>query len=315
VTRNYDMIGPIVAGDVTADGIDLTLDRTSPIGAFLEDESFQAGEMSFSVYLQRLAAGQTGIVGVPVFLMRGFRQRCFFVQRDAGIASLTDLAHKRIGTNGWPDTGNTWSRLALLDEGVDLGTIEWWVGAIDGATDELFGHRANVVGLPEHVRQTPAGASLVGMLLEGRLDALMIPWPPRGFRDADSPVVRLIADYREAEREYARRVGFCPAHHILGVREELVTRHPEIARSLYDAFERSRRLAEERRWMLADTSPWALTDLEETTKLLGADWQAHGVGPNATMIRALCDTMRAQGLIDAPIAVEQVFADFARLAG
>ncbi|MGH9173583.1 MAG: nitrate ABC transporter substrate-binding protein, partial [Vicinamibacterales bacterium] len=95
VTRNYDQVMPLVSGDVLPEGIALTLDRATPIGNFLTDDGFQAGEMSFSQYLRRLAAGDREIVGVPVFLMRGFRQRCFFVRRGSHLQSLADLEGKR----------------------------------------------------------------------------------------------------------------------------------------------------------------------------------------------------------------------------
>ena len=315
VTRNYDMLGPLVAGDVVPDGIELTLDREAAIGTFPQNAALQAGEMSFSGYLRRIAAGADTIVALPIVLMRGYRQRCFFTRRGSGLSSLADLAGKRVGTNGWPDTGNTWSRLALLDAGVSLDSMSWWVGTIDGATDELFGHRASLAGLPERVTPVPTGQSLVEMLLSGRLDALMIPWPPRGFYATDSPIVRLVPDYRMVEQAYGRRVRYCPGHHILGVRADLLQRHPEVARTLFEAFEASRRQAEERRLNLADTSPWVLADLEETATMLGADWQAHGVAPNRAMIGALAETMHTQGIVERALEVDDVFAGFERLLG
>jgi 4,5-dihydroxyphthalate decarboxylase len=151
------------------------------------------------------------------------------------------------------------------------------------------------------------------MLLADELDALMIPWPPHRFYDQNGPVVRLIPDYRRAEQAYAQQVGFWPAHHLIGVRTEFANTHPDAVRGVYDLFERSRVLAEERRWALADTTPWLLTELEETTNLLGQDWQAYGVEPNRKMVQALCEELHAQGIVEFPIDPGAAFADFERL--
>ena len=314
VTRDYDVITPLLSGDVTPEGIDLHLDRASPIGAFREEASFQAGEMSFSQYLRRLDAGESDIIGLPVFLMRGFRQRCFFTRRGSDLSTFQDLRGKRVGTNGWPDSGNTWSRSLLRAEGVGIDEVDWFVGPIDGVTDQALGHRFSTDGLPANVQAAPEGESLVGMLVAGDLDAMMVPWPPRSFYEPDSPVVRLLPDYQQAEEEYARQVGFCPTHHILGVRASVLDEAPWIAGSLFQAFEQARKLTEERRRVLADTSPWLLADLERTHEILGRDWQANGVEGNEAVIDTFCEEIHAQGITRQRIPTEAVFSDFARLA-
>lgn len=313
VIRNYDIITPLLTGDVVAEGIDLEFDRESSIGAFQSDASLDAGEMSFSGYLRQLDAGGTDVVGLPVFPMRGFRQRCFFVKRGSELASFKDLAGKRIGTNGWPDSGNTWSRSLLRAEGVDIEQIEWVVGPIDGVVDEAFGHRVSSAGLPAHARVAADGATLVGMLDAGDLDALMMPWPPQGFYEPDSPVVRLLPDFRRAEEEYARQVGFCPTHHILGVRTAVLEKDPWIAASLFNAFEQARELTDQRRLVLADTSPWVQADLEQAIELLGPGWQAHGIEGNEPVIDTFCEEMQAQGTISQRFDPQSAFARFLEL--
>lgn len=81
ITRDYYQVEPLANGDVTPDGIELTIDRSVPMGVFLADAAVPAGEMSFAQYVRRRAAGDGEVVGLPVFAMRGFRQRCFFVRR------------------------------------------------------------------------------------------------------------------------------------------------------------------------------------------------------------------------------------------
>ncbi len=308
ITRDYYQMEALASGEVSPEGIDLAIDRSVPMTVFLEDASVPAGEMSFAQYVRRQAAGDTEVVGLPIFVMRGFRQRCFFVRRGSGLESFRDLAGKRVGTNGWPDSGNTWSRSLLRNEGVGLDQVEWWVGPID----DPAGKRMAAAELPDSVRPIASDATLVGMLTAGSLDAIMIPWPPKVFYNVDSPIVRLLPDYRATEHAYAQQFGFYPGLHIVAVKASFLTRHPWVAHSLFDAFERAWTLAEERVWRWTDSTPWLLDDLERIRKVVGPNWQAHGIEPNRTMIQTFCDEVAAQGLIDRPVSVDDLFAEFSR---
>ncbi|HUG13891.1 MAG TPA: ABC transporter substrate-binding protein, partial [Thermomicrobiales bacterium] len=269
------------------------------------------GEMSFSKYLIGLSAGDRGFVGLPLFVMRAFRHRCFFVRRDSGVSSFADLAGKRIGTNGWPDTGNTWSRAALRAAGAGIDSITWWVGPIDETVEQAFGH-APATSVPEGVNVVPRGRTLAGMLVDGDLDAMMVPWPPSVFYEPDSPIARLFPDYRAVEAAYFRSTGIYPGHHILGLRREVVDAHPWVARRLYDAFEESRLLSQAKRLMLTDVTPWSLADLEETVATFGRDWQPNGVEANRAMVEAFCEEQFAQRLVARKVDADTVFAEFER---
>lgn len=328
VARSYDLLMPLACGDVEIEGADadieavaadiqaveLNLDRQTDMKEFLVDQSFHAGEMSFSQYLIRMALGDREFVGLPIFLMRGFRHRCFYVLSGSGLTSFGHLAGKRVGTNGWVDTGNTWSRAALREQGVNIGQIEWWVGPVDDPAYDSFGKRP-AVKLPANVRPVAAGRTLQEMLLGKELDALMCPWPPKRFSEPASPIVRLYHNYQEVEQDYAQCIGFYPGFHILAIRRPVLERHPWLARTLFEAFERSRLQAGANRRWLADTSPWYLADLEVTEQVLGADWQAHGIEPNQRMIQALCEEEYAQGLIPEPLDHKAVFQEFAEMMG
>ena len=306
ITRDYYQVEPLVTGTIVPDGIDLTIDRSVPMTVFLADAVIPAGEMSFAQYVRRKAAGDTEVVGLPVFMMRGFRQRCFFVRQESGLESFADLAGSRVGTNGWPDSGNTWSRSLLRNDGVELDQVEWWVGP----TEDPAGKRMTAVDLPASVRPLADGETLVSMLTAGALDAIMIPWPPTGFYDAGSQLRRLLPDYRSAELAYARQFGFWPGLHVVGVRAAFLNEHPWVAPSLFDAFERAWRVSEQRLWDWMDSTPWLLDDLEQIRTIVGPDWQAHGVEPNRVMIQTFCDELAAQEVIARPVSVDELFSDF-----
>lgn len=102
-TRDYDHVSPLATGDVTVEGVGLTLIRSfDALTRVAKDASLDGGEVSFSRYLHGLAAGDSSLVGLPAFVVRG-----------SGLGDVTDLAGKRVGTNEWPATGNTWTRVVL----------------------------------------------------------------------------------------------------------------------------------------------------------------------------------------------------------
>jgi 4,5-dihydroxyphthalate decarboxylase len=310
VTNDFDFLAPLALGEVVAEGVDLRFERRADaLDHTLADGSVDAGELSFARHVARLAVDDRSFVGLPFFPHRAFRHRCFFVRRGSELSGLADLAGRRVGTNEWPATGNTWSRAALREQGVAIEGMRWWVGSVDGAPS----NRPQGV-LPPYVQPCPPDRTLLELLLAGELDALMCPKPPRGFRDPSGPVVRLLPDYRLVEQAYYRRTGVYPAHHIVGVRRELFERQPRMALSLYRALDGSvRRWAAESR-PLAELTPWMLAELEEIDGLMGTGWRANGVEPNHRMIQTLCDELHAQGLVERRLEASALFAEFEAVA-
>ena len=307
--KDYDHIAPLRSGDVKPEGVALSFDfGPDVLNRVVNLPDVQVGELSFGRYLIRVASGDRSIVGLPIFTTCLFRQRCFYVGQASRLQALADLAGTRIGTNEWPATGNTWARAALREQGVDLASIAWSVGTVDGPSPGSVKDP-----LPAHVRPAPAGRSLREMLLAGELDALMIAYPPEGFYRPDSAIRRLIPDWVGAEKAYLARVGYIPAHHVMGIKRSLVEQQPWVVKSLFDAFDRSKRLWQEGRLKLTDTTPWILAEIEEARTLVGEDWQPYGVVPNRAVIAALCQEQYAQGLVEKPLDPAAAFADFERI--
>jgi len=307
LTKDYDYLGPLGAADVAVEGIDLTFMRSTEtaLNRTLSDPSVDAGELSFARHVIRVAEGDRSFIGIPFFIVRAFRHRCFFVRRGSSLRSLKELKGRRIGTNEWPATGNTWSRAALREQGVPIQEIEWSVGPVDGAPS-----KRPQGALPSNVHPAPAGRTLREMLLDEELDALMVPDPPAEFYETDSPIVRLISDYAAAEREYYRRTGVYPAHHIVGMRKEAFDRSPAAARGLCAVLETSKSRWLDRINELTETTPWLIAEIEVSQALFGRDWNPSGVPANMTMIQALCDELSAQGLVSRRVDAAEVFQEF-----
>jgi 4,5-dihydroxyphthalate decarboxylase len=316
IAYHHDHLYPLACGDIKPKGIDLTFDRDVPLAALSQDDStYQAGETSLGLHMLRTSQGPRDWVGLPVFPMRQFRHRCFLVKRGSPMFDLADLKSlegKRVGLDGWPNSGNTWTRIVLREAGVDIWKINWVIAPVDGPA---AAPRSDVPPLdqPSNVTAGPVGKSLVDLTLSGEIDVLVTAFLPKGFYDADYPLVHMLPDYRTAERAYLQRVGYCPAHHMVTVRRSLLERDPWIVRSLFDAFEASKNFWREQRRKLQDTSPWLLTDLEESAILFDGDWNPYGLEPNLKMLTDFTPDQYAQKLVTAAVDPVAAFADFTQM--
>ena len=309
-TRNYAYVQPLATGDVRPNGIDLDLIRTwdalPRVAARTPDLS--GGEASFGRYLLGLGAGDRSVIGLPIFLMRGFRHRCFFVHRDSPLRDIRELRGKRVGIHEWPATGNTWARALLREQGVPIPSIQWLMGQVSQGYAPVPKDT-----LPAGVARAPDDRFLVDMLAGGEIDALVCPWPPAGFYTRGGPVRRLYPDFAQLEQEYFRRTGIYPGHHIVVLRRDLVEAHPEVVPEVYRAFDEARRLTEANFRAIAEILPWLLDELERDTSLLGDDLHPYGVEANRHMIEAFCDEQFAQGLTNQRLDPVRAFAEFERL--
>ena len=311
-TRNYAYVQPLATGDVAPNGIDLELIRTwdalPRVAANSPDLS--GGEASFGRYLLGIAAGDRSVIGLPIFLMRGFRHRCFFVQRDSPLRDLRELRGKRVGINEWPASGNTWARALLREQGVPIPSIQWLVGQVSEGYKPVPKD-----SLPAGVDRAPDGRLLVDMLASGEIDGLVCPWPPAGFYTPGGPLRRLYPDFARVEQDYFRRTRIYPGHHIVVLRRDLVEAHPEVVTALYNAFDEARRLTEINFRAIAEILPWLLDELERDTSLLGDDLHPYGLDANRHMIEAFCDEQSAQGLTPQRLDPVRAFAEFEELTG
>jgi 4,5-dihydroxyphthalate decarboxylase len=310
VTRNYAYVQPLATGDVSPQGVDLhvirTWDALPRVAANSSD--VQGGEASFGRYLLGLAGGDRSQVGLPIFLMRGFRQRCFFVRNDSSLHEIADLRGKRVGINEWPATGNTWARALLRDQDVPIQSVAWLVGQVSEGYKPVPNDR-----LPAGVERAPADRMLVDMLVSGDIDALVCPWPPAGFYAPDSHVRRLYPDFAQVEQAYFQRSGIYPGHHIIVLRRDLVDAYPEVVGALYTAFDEARRATEAGFHAISEILPWLLAELERDTRLLGQDLHPYGVAANHRMIEAFCEEQFAQGLTTSRLDPACAFAEFEQL--
>jgi len=305
---------PLALGDVRSDRLRVVVERRGGTPNLLAEPDLDAAETSFSRYLRAVAAGNRSLVGIPAFVMTGFRQRCIITTQPSPLRELAQLGGCRIGLTGWADSGNIWTRALLRREGVEIPDVQWLVGPL--TAQHPVEDRIGPGGAPTNVAHTPAGRSLVEMLLTGDLDAVMTLFMPPGFHGLNSALRPLLTDFSIREVEYFRSVGFVPGMHLITVRSAMTDRHPWVGSDLLELLRASKSQWVSDRAKLVDAGPWAISEVDRTVKTFGtADWMAYGENESASMVAAFCKEMQEQGILSYAVDPSLVFQEYRRLAG
>jgi 4,5-dihydroxyphthalate decarboxylase len=308
--RPWAHLMPLFAGLVAPGDFDLQLRACPETPDLLDEPGLDGAETSFSRYVLARGRGDDRLVGLPAFVMRSFRQRCFIVRDDSEIDSLEQLRGRRVGLTGWPDSGNTWTRALLRRVGLENDEIKWWLGPV--ARGDRPKHLDNA-GLPPNVQVAAPGDSLLDGLAEGLLDAIMSPFTPADLQASPGEFRHLLPNLAEAEAAYFAEVGFVPGIHVVALKRELVSQHPWLPRAVLELLEESKRVWARDRRHYADATPWALQDLFRTERVFGSDWMPYGVEANHSMTAAFCRELHEQHISPSPVDASSVFADYARL--
>jgi 4,5-dihydroxyphthalate decarboxylase len=269
---------------------------------------FDASEMSSSEFVARHAAGDCPFVALPVFPSRVFRHGHIAIDRRV-IAGPKDLAGKHIGVPLYGMTAAIFIRgLLQHDFGVDLSRVTWVEGALNEA--KPHGNPTRVkLAKPVAIETNHSGKSLSDLIAAGEISATIGPGLPASAK-RDPNVGRLFPDYQAREKDYYRRTGIFPIMHLVVVRRDIYERHPFVATSLYRALCDAKDLALKKmrtggtlRYML----PWIAAELEEIDQVFGGDPWPYGIEPNRATLTALVQFMAEQGLIAAPVPIEDLF--------
>ena len=255
---------------------------------------FDVSEMAMTTFITARAHGKK-IAALPIFLMRAFHHGAVRVNTKAGIATPKDLEGKRVGVNrGYTVTTGLWARSVLANQyGVDLSKITWVLSG-----DE---HVAEYVP-PSNVVPIEKGRKMADMLASGELVAAI------GV-DSDHPDVRpLIPDAKEAGFEALRTRGHYPINHLMVIREELLEKHPHLARDVFDAFAEAKRVYLDRLRSGAIEKPTAVDEMHKRVMgITGKDPLPYGIAPNRQALEEWVASALEQKIITQPVTVEELF--------
>jgi 4,5-dihydroxyphthalate decarboxylase len=312
---DYDRVKAILDGRVAVDGFALKPTVMTPTDIFARaftEAPFDVSELSLSSYMLQVARGACAYVAIPVFVSRAFRHGGVFVRADRGIRKPKDLEGRLVGVPEYQMTMAMWVRGILQDEyGVDFREIRWRTGGLaePGRKERL------ALALPAAMDVRPIGAAdtLDGLLVAGKLDAVVAPATPPSFAAGDTRVARLFADPAAAERAYYRKTGMFPIMHVIGLRRVIAEENPTLPAALFRAFVAARDMALRELQETAEASanrvtlPWFAAEWEATRALMGGRIWPYGVADNVKELETACRYSAEQGLAQRRLAVAELF--------
>ena len=269
-------------------------------GRMFRDREFDICEQSLSSYVMAKSRGAT-FSATPVFPRRLFSQSCWFANLKSGIDGPADLKGKRVGVLSFQTTLSVLAKGDLKQEyGVAWQDVDWFVMqaeeiAWQGQDD------ASISTIPE-------GMTAAEMLLDGKLDAVVMPNPPSSIVSCTGRIKRLFEDPRGECVSYYRKNGYCPIMHLMVFPDEVVETAPWLPQAVIEMCDEATRLTfdyyQDPNYSLLLFSG---QELENQRAVLGTDpWQS-GLAANRNNLERFIDFMVDQQLIDEPIPVESLF--------
>lgn len=299
---HYDRTHPLFSGAVTIAGAELNVcPPPLPGDACYQPvyEQFDIAEMSLSWFVMARLRGEP-LIALPIFPLRMFIQPYLFCREPSVIARPQDLQGKRIGIQQYRITVGLWTRGILKEHhGVDYARNEWIAGEPEGAGFQI----------PGNINLEIKNENLETLLLDGALDALILPNVSKLFRAGDRRIRRVFADCRVAVGDYFQATGIFPITHAMVVHERLLAKHPWLAQQLVAAFnEADRRCQIDYEYPKRFSFPTAVLFLEEEEKRFGKNPWQHGLEPNRRVLEKFVEYARDQGYISIQPRLDDIFA-------
>jgi 4,5-dihydroxyphthalate decarboxylase len=308
---NYDRVRPLMDGAIRIDGVDPVFMNLPPEEIFFRafrSMDFDICELSLSSFTLKTAEGNCPYVGVPAFVSRAFRHNSIYVRKDR-IRVPADLKGRRVGLPEYQLTACVWARIILEDDhGVKPSEMTWVRGGIaNPARPEKIS-----ISLPVGVRMEDAreGLTISELLSRGEIDGFIAPRAPHLAGESNSKIGWLFDDPIAAGRDYFKRTGIFPIMHIVGIRAELVEKHPWLPAAVFKAFSESKSKCLE---TLQDTSaskvtlPFVQEQLRAAREFMGPDFWSYGLEANRKVLESFLRHHHAQGLSSRLVSPEELF--------
>jgi 4,5-dihydroxyphthalate decarboxylase len=224
---DYPHTAALKAGRITSERVALDFASYSPTNKgfkpMVREQAFDVSEMAIVTYLIARRFNKPMVL-LPAVMMGRFQHRYALYNPAHGAMSVSDLAGKRVGIRSFTTTTGAWLRGILAnDYGVDLDGIHW-----------VSFEEPHVAEYVDTTERAPPGKSVVQMLLDGELDAVI------GETSDDPRLKPLFEDVKAEEKAWFARHGVVPVNHFVVVSGALAAADPEAVREVFRMLKQSR---------------------------------------------------------------------------
>jgi 4,5-dihydroxyphthalate decarboxylase len=224
---DYPHTAALKAGAIPSDLLALDFVNYSPTNKgfkpMVREQAFDVSEMAIVTYLIARSFNKPMVL-LPAVMMGRFQHRYALYNPAHGHLSVSDLEGKRVGIRSFTTTTGAWLRGILAnDYGVDLDGLHW-----------VSFEEPHVAEYVDSTERAPPGKTIIGMLLDGELDAVI------GETSDDPRLKPLFDDAKAEEKTWFARHGVVPVNHVVVVSGALAASDPEAVREVFRMLKQSR---------------------------------------------------------------------------
>jgi 4,5-dihydroxyphthalate decarboxylase len=248
----------------------------------VREGKFDCGELAIVTFLMAKRYGKPLVI-LPATVLGRFQQHTIVYNAARGALKPSDLNGRRVGLRSYSVTTATWVRGILQHEyGVDPARVTWL------CSDDA--HLAEFRDPPNVVRTPPGAKPFDQMLLDGEIDAAVIPDTPK-----DPRIQPLIPEPQAAARAWYAKHGVIPINHLIAVQRPLAEARPDAVREIYRLFFESKKAA-----------PPAAD---------GIDFFPFGVEANRKPVETIVGYCVEQKILPRPYSVDEIFGEGMKVLG
>lgn len=276
---DYPVVRALKSGEVRSDVVEFDFcgPKTANQGfkPMVREGAYDAGELAIGTFLQAKVYGKP-LVLLPAVVMARYQHHTIVYNAARGELTPKDMEGRRIAVRAYSQTTGIWVRGILKHEyGVDLSRLRWL------CPDDA--HLAEYQD-PSMVERAAPGAKLDEMLLNGEVDAAILP---TDLTKEHAHIRYLFLEPNKQGEAWTKKYGTVPVNHYFVVAKALADTRPDVVREIY------RLLAESE--AKAPPSPG------------GIDFHPFGIEANRKALELMVQYSVEQQLIPRAFAVEELF--------
>lgn len=169
---------------------------------------FDLAEMSLATFLAAKFLERKPLIALPLFTGRRLPHDAMYVAADSKIDDPSALEGSRVAVPQYWMTSSVWHRGILREQyGVDWRRITWFTTQNERSSK-----------LPDADVELVTGASPAHLLLEGTVDAVLLPKPNAELASIGRPLIR---DREADERRCLESLAAIPIMHLVIMRSDV----------------------------------------------------------------------------------------------